>query len=87
MRRQLVKLLVSLHRYKDAIPLQDEEVSEFPEDQEAIHSLALLHYWLRDYGAASDIYQRLLEKSAESSALRLEAAKKPQMPPRMATGP
>jgi tetratricopeptide (TPR) repeat protein len=74
-RRQLVKLLVSLNRYKDAIPLQEEEVNEFPEDQEALHFLALLHYWQRDYRAASDIYQRLLEKSAENSGLRLEAAK------------
>ncbi len=74
-RRQLVKLLVSLNRYKEAIPLQEEEVAEFPEDQEALHFLALLHYWQRDYQAASDIYQRLLEKSAENSGLRLEAAK------------
>ena len=42
-RRQLVKLLVSLNRYKEAIPLQEEEVAEFPEDQEAIHFQALLH--------------------------------------------
>jgi tetratricopeptide (TPR) repeat protein len=74
-RRQLVKLLVSLNRYPEAIPLQEEEVAEFPEDQEALHSLALLHYWQRDFRAASDIYQRLLEKSAENSGLRLEAAK------------
>ncbi|MBM4300627.1 MAG: tetratricopeptide repeat protein [Deltaproteobacteria bacterium] len=74
-RRRLVKLLVSLNRYKEAIPLQEEEAAEFPEDQEALHSLALLHYWQRDYRAASDIYQRLLEKSAENSGLRLEAAK------------
>ena len=74
-RRQLVKLLVSLNRYKEAIPLQEEEAAEFPEDQEALHFLALLNYWQRDYGAASDIYQRLLEKGAENSALRLEAAK------------
>jgi tetratricopeptide (TPR) repeat protein len=74
-RRQLVKLLVSLNRYKEAIPLQEEEAAEFPEDQETLHFLALLHYWQRDYRAASDIYQRLLEKSAENAALRLEAAK------------
>ena len=74
-RRQLVKLLVSLNRYKEAIPLQEEEVAEFPEDQEALHFQALLYYWQRDYQAASDIYQRLLEKSAENSGLRLEAAK------------
>ena len=74
-RRQLVKLLVSLNRYKEAIPLQEEEMAEFPEDQEALHSLALLYYWQRDYRAASDIYQSLLEKSAENSGLRLEAAK------------
>ena len=66
---------MSLNRYKEAIPLQEEEVAEFPEDQEALHFLALLYYWQRDYRAASDIYQRLLEKSAENSALRLEAAK------------
>ena len=74
-RRQLVKLLVSLNRDKEAIPLQEEEVAEFPEDQEALHFQALLYYWQRDYRAASDIYQHLLEKSAENSGLRLEAAK------------
>ena len=74
-RRQLVKMLASLNRYPDAIALQEEEVAEFPEDQEALHSLALLHYWQRDFRAASDVYQRLLEKSAENSGLRLEAAK------------
>jgi tetratricopeptide (TPR) repeat protein len=74
-RRQLVKLLVTLNRYKDAIPLQDEEAAEFPEDQEALHFLALLHYWQRDYRAASDIYQRLVEKSAENALLHQEAAK------------
>jgi tetratricopeptide (TPR) repeat protein len=74
-RRQLVKLLACLNRYKEAIPLQEEEAAEFPEDQEALHHLALLHYWQRDYRVASDIYQRLLEKSAENSGLRLEAAK------------
>jgi tetratricopeptide (TPR) repeat protein len=74
-RRVLVKLLASLNRYKEAISLQEEEVAEFPQDQEALHFLALLHYWQRDYRVASDIYQRLLEKGAESSRLRLEAAK------------
>jgi tetratricopeptide (TPR) repeat protein len=74
-RRVLVKLLASLDRYKEAIPLQEEEVAEFPEDQEALHFLALLHYWQRDYRVASDLYQRLLEKAAENSGLRLEAAK------------
>ena len=66
-RRLLVKLLASQNQYKEAISLQEEEVAEFPEDQEALHYLALLHYWQRDYRAASDIYQRLLEKSAENS--------------------
>ncbi|MFA5109826.1 MAG: tetratricopeptide repeat protein [Desulfobaccales bacterium] len=74
-RRVLVKLLASLDRYKDAIQLQEEEVAEFPEDREALHFLALLHYWQRDYRVASDIYQLLLEKSAENSKLRLEAAR------------
>jgi tetratricopeptide (TPR) repeat protein len=74
-RRPLVELLASLNRYREAIPLQEEEVAEFPEDQEALHFLALLHYWQRDYRAASDIYQQLLEKGAAGSALHLEAAK------------
>jgi tetratricopeptide (TPR) repeat protein len=74
-RRLLVKLLASQDQYKEAITLQDEEVTEFPDDQEALHFLALLHYWKRDYQASSDIYQRLLEKSAGDKALRLEAAK------------
>ncbi|MFA4903677.1 MAG: tetratricopeptide repeat protein [Desulfobaccales bacterium] len=74
-RRLLVKLLASQDQYKEAIALQEEEVTEFPEDAEALHFLALLHYWKRDYQASSDIYQRLLEKGAGDSALRLEAAK------------
>lgn len=74
-RRLLVKLLASQDQYKEAIALQEEEVTEFPEDQEALHLLALLHYWKRDYQVSSDIFQRLLEKVAGDSALRLEAAK------------
>jgi tetratricopeptide (TPR) repeat protein len=74
-RRALAKLLASRDRYREAIKLQEEEVAEFPEDQEALHFLALLHYWQRDYQAASDIFQRLLEKEAANSGLRLEAAK------------
>jgi tetratricopeptide (TPR) repeat protein len=74
-RRLLVKLLASQNRYEEAITLQQEEVAEFPENQEALHYLALLQYWNRDYRAASDIYQRLLEKDAGNSALHLEAAK------------
>ncbi|MEJ2673084.1 MAG: tetratricopeptide repeat protein, partial [Deltaproteobacteria bacterium] len=74
-RRLLVKLLASQDRYQEAIALQKEEVAESPGDQEALHYLALLHYWQRDYQAASDTYQRLLEKGASDSALRLEAAK------------
>ncbi|MCK9374645.1 MAG: tetratricopeptide repeat protein [Syntrophobacterales bacterium] len=74
-RRVLAKLLASLDRYKDAIQFQEEEVAEFPEDREALHFLALLHYWQRDYRVASDIYQRLLETGAKNSKLRLEAAR------------
>jgi tetratricopeptide (TPR) repeat protein len=75
MRRVLVKLLASQDQYKEAIALQEEEVAEFPEDREALHFLALLHYWQRDYQVSSDIFQRLLEQGAGDSALRLEAAK------------
>jgi tetratricopeptide (TPR) repeat protein len=74
-RRLLVQLLASQDHYKEAIALQDEEINEFPDDQEALHFLALLYYWKRDYRHSSDIYQRLLEKGAADSALRLEAAK------------
>ena len=74
-RRQLVELLVSLDRFPEAIPLQEEEAAQFPNDSEALHLLALLHYWQRDYQAAGPIYQRLLEKTAGDAALRLEAAR------------
>jgi tetratricopeptide (TPR) repeat protein len=74
-RRQLVELLISLNRFPEAIPLQEEEVAQFPNDSEALHNLALLHYWQRDYQAAGRIFQRLLEKAAEDAALRLEAAR------------
>jgi tetratricopeptide (TPR) repeat protein len=73
-RRQLLDLLIALERFTEAIPLQEEEVGEFLEDQEPLHRLALLHYWQRDYQAASQVYQRLLERAAENAALRREAA-------------
>jgi tetratricopeptide (TPR) repeat protein len=74
-RRQLVELLISLNRFPEAIPLQEEEAAQFPHDSEILHQLALLHYWQRDYRAAGMIYQRLLEKAADDAALRLEAAR------------
>ncbi len=73
-RRQLLDLLVALERFQEAIPLQEEEAAQFPEDQEALHRLALLHYWQRDYQAATQVYQRLLERAAQDAALRREAA-------------
>jgi tetratricopeptide (TPR) repeat protein len=74
-RRPLLDLLVSLNRFQEAIPLQEEEAAQFPENQEALHRLALLHYWQRDYQAATQVYQRLLERAAGDAALRLEAAR------------
>lgn len=74
-RRQLVELLISLNRFPEAIPFQEEEAAQFPHDSEALHNLALLHYWQRDYRAAGGIYQRLLEKAAGDATLRLEAAR------------
>lgn len=73
-RRRLLDLLVALERFREAIPLQEEEAAQSPEDREALHRLALLHYWHRDYQAAAQIYQRLLERAAEDAALRREAA-------------
>ncbi|MCL4501051.1 MAG: tetratricopeptide repeat protein [Deltaproteobacteria bacterium] len=74
-RHQLLELLISLNRFQEAIPLQEEEVVQFPTNSEALHQLALLHYWQRDYQAAGALYQRLLRKSADDAALRLEAAR------------
>jgi tetratricopeptide (TPR) repeat protein len=74
-RRTLVDLLTGFQRFKEAIPLQEEEVAQNPDQPEALHSLALLHYWSRDYDAATQIYQRLLEKEAQNAAFRQEAAK------------
>ena len=73
-RRQLLDLLTAAERFKEAIHLQEEEAGQFPENQEALHRLALLHYWQQDYKAAAQVYQRLLEKAAEDAALRREAA-------------
>ncbi|MBI4642694.1 MAG: tetratricopeptide repeat protein [Deltaproteobacteria bacterium] len=73
-RRQLLDLLVAAERFKEAMPLQEEEAGQFPENQEALHRLALLHYWQQDYQAAAQVYQRLLERGAEDAALRREAA-------------
>ncbi len=73
-RRQLLDLLVAMERFKEAVPLQEEEAAQSPENQEALHRLALLHYWERDYQAAAQVYQRLLERAAQDAALRREAA-------------
>ncbi|MDI6854473.1 MAG: tetratricopeptide repeat protein [Deltaproteobacteria bacterium] len=73
-RQKLIELLTGLNRFKEAIPLQEEEVSQSPGSPEALHRLALLHYWLRDYQAAGQIYQRLLEKCADNHGFREEAA-------------
>ena len=74
-RRTLVTLLSSFQRYNEAIPLQEEEAAQNPDQPEALHQLALLHYWSRDYDAATQVYQQLLEQAAENAAYRLEAAK------------
>jgi len=74
-RRTLVDLLSSCQRFKEAIPLQEEEAAQNPEQPEALHRLALLHYWSRDYDEATAVYQRLLEQAAENAAFRQEAAK------------
>jgi tetratricopeptide (TPR) repeat protein len=73
-RRTLVDLLSGSQRYKEAIPLQEEEAAQNPDQPEALHRLALLHYWSRDYDAATQVYQRLLEQAAENAAFRQEAA-------------
>jgi predicted Zn-dependent protease len=74
-RRTLVDLLTGRQRFKEAIPLQAEEAAQNPGQPEALHRLALLHYWSRDYEEASQMYQRLLEQAADNAAFRLEAAK------------
>jgi|GEM_PF-975917 len=74
-RRQLLDLLISMGQYDEAIPLQEAEVTDFPDNPEVLHQLALLHYWQRDYQAAVPIYQRLLELQTDNLALRREAAK------------
>lgn len=74
-RRQFLDLLVAQGRYDEAIPLQEAELADFPDNTQALHQLALLHYWKRDYEAAVPIYQRLLEIAADNQALRREAAK------------
>ncbi|MFZ5453149.1 MAG: tetratricopeptide repeat protein [Thermodesulfobacteriota bacterium] len=73
-RRQLLDLLIAGERFEEALPLQEEEAGEFPENQEALRRLALLHYWQQDYQAAAGIYQQLLARGAQDAALRREAA-------------
>ncbi len=73
-RRRLLALLIGLNRFREAIPFQEEEIAQNPENPEALHRLALLHYWQRDYEAATKIYQRLLERAADNSLFRQEAA-------------
>uniref|UniRef100_A0A7V6DNT1 Tetratricopeptide repeat protein n=1 Tax=Desulfobacca acetoxidans TaxID=60893 RepID=A0A7V6DNT1_9BACT len=74
-RRTLVDMLTGFQRFKEAIPLQAQEAAQNPSRPEALHRLALLHYWSRDYDAATEVYQRLLEQAADNAAFRQEAAK------------
>ncbi|MEJ2071077.1 MAG: tetratricopeptide repeat protein [Syntrophobacterales bacterium] len=73
-RRTLVALLTASQRYREAIPLQEEVAAQNPDQPEALHQLALLHYWSRDYEASTLVYQRLLEQAAENATYRQEAA-------------
>ncbi len=73
-RRHLVDVLLSLKKFKEAIPLQEEEVAQFPDDVDALHRLALMHYWRRDYEAAAELYQVLAERAGDNAAIRREAA-------------
>ncbi len=74
-RQRLIDLLTAAGRFAEAIPLQEQVVAETPDQMEALHQLALLYHWQRDYQAAAATYQRLLELAVEDQALRLEAAR------------
>ncbi len=74
-RRRLVDLLTAGGHFAEAIPVQEQILAEDPDDPQALHQLALLYAWQRDYQAAAPIYQKLLELAADNQALRLEAAK------------
>ncbi|MFZ2087045.1 MAG: tetratricopeptide repeat protein, partial [Desulfobaccales bacterium] len=74
-RRTLLDLLPASQRFKEAIPLQQEEAAQNPDQPEALHRLALLHYWSRDYDEATQVYRQLLAKASENFAFRQEAAK------------
>ena len=74
-RRRFLDLLIAGGHFAEAIPLQEQVVAAKPDDPQALHQLALLYAWQRDYQAAGPIYQKLLELAADNQALRLEAAK------------
>ena len=74
-RRRLLDMLTASGHFAEAIPVQEQIVAENPDDAQALHQLALLYAWQRDYQAAGPIYQKLLELEADNQALRLEAAK------------
>ncbi len=74
-RQRLLDLLTASGRFAEAIPLQEQVVADSPDNPQALHQLALLYAWQRDYQAALPIYQKLLELEAGNQALRLEAAK------------
>ncbi len=74
-RRWFLDLLTALGHFAAAIPLQEQVVADFPDNPQALHQLALLYAWQRDYQAALPIYQKLLDIEAGNQALRLEAAK------------
>jgi tetratricopeptide (TPR) repeat protein len=80
-RRLLVSLLTGSQRFKEAIPLQAEEAAQNPGQPEALHRLALLHYWSRDYDESTQVYQRLLEQ-VRTTPPTARKRPRPQRPPR-----
>ena len=74
-RRQLVELLISLNRFPEAIPLQEEEAAQFPDDPRPCTTWPCSIIGSGTTRRPAMIYQRLLEKAADDAALRLEAAR------------
>lgn len=73
-RRELVRLLVTLRRWNEAIPLYEEMVADSPDDLELLRDFARALVWAERYEEALEIFARLAEVAPEDEGLLREYA-------------
>jgi len=73
-RREFVRLLVTLRRWDDAILLYEEMVADSPADTDLLRDYARALVWAERYVEALEVFARLIEAAPEDEALLREYA-------------